>query len=237
MRERREDRRKGFSLIWLGLLIIIIFSGLFFSEIPNINTYISTKTAHNLLITKIKDSDTGLKYHKKYPEGIVISEGRGDADKVHAYIDNHGVIQFHTPNSALDDHKYIHIELKEEDNPVSFAHSIDNAAIYAASLMHQYNLKPNNANHTLKSKSEISKNKSDQMNPNEYFEHYGYNSNQFFNLIKQYYYGSLVKPPLGLSFLEELMIVLRIIAIIVGIVAIIAGLILPTKRWVIWWDK
>ena len=236
MRERREDKRKSFRLVWLGVLIIIIFSGLFFPEIPNINTYISTKTAHNLLITKIKDSDTGVKYRKNHPEGIVISEGQGNANQVHAYIDKHGVIQFHTPNSALNDHEYIHVELKEEDDPANFAHSIDNAAIYTARLMHEYNLKPNNTN-TLQNKSDVSKNKKDQMNPNEYFEHYGYNSNQFDDLVKQYYYGKLLTPPLGLTFIEGLITVLRVIVIAIGIIMIVAGLFLPTKSWILWWDK
>lgn len=236
MRERREDRRRSFSLVWLGMLIIIIFSGLFFPEIPNINTYISTKTAHNLLITKVKDSNTGLHYHNNRPAGIVVSEGRGNADEVHAYVDKYGVIQFHNPSSSFEDHKYIYVELKEEDDPVNFAHSIDNAAIYVARLMHEYNLKPNNTK-SLQSKSNVSKNKKDQMNPNEYFEHYGYNSSQFYDLVEHYYYGNLPASPLGLTFFEELMMVLRVIAIAVGIIITVGGLFLPTKRWSIWWDK
>lgn len=236
MRERREDRRKSFSLIWLGLLVIIIFSGLFFPEIPNINTYIGSKTAHNLLITKIKDSDTGIEYRKSHPEGIVISEGRGNADQIHAYADNRGIIQFHTPKSALNDKKYIHVELKEEDDSADFAHSIDYAAIYIARLMHEYHLNPNNAK-ILLTKSEVSKNKKDQMNPNEYFERFGYSDTQFFMLVKQYYAGNLVQPPLGLTLFEELIVVLRVVAIAVGIIMILAGLFLPKKRWILWWDR
>lgn len=234
MRERREDRRKSFTLIGIGLLLILIFGGLFFPEVPNINTYISAKTAHNLNITKVKNNDPTTNNH---PEGIVITEGKGNPDQVNAYIDKNGVIQFHSPKTILEDKRFIHVELKEENDAQDFAQSIDNAAIYIARLMHEYNIKPDAINPTykpMKDKSEISK--KSEMNLDDYFERYGYSSAQFFTLVTQYYYGKLAQPPVGLHVFELIIKILQVIAVIIGIILIAVGLFLPKKRWISWWD-
>lgn len=231
MRERREDRRKSFRLIGLGLIAIIIFSGLFFPEVPNINTYIGTKDAHDLTVTKVENHDAKRNNH---PEAIVISEGKGNFDQVHAYASKNGVTQFHKPGAELRDGKFIYIELKAENDPHDFAQSIDNAAIYIAQLMHQYRLNPNAKTPILLTSDGVSK-KSDT-DIDDYFEKYGYSTGQFFSLIRQYYDGDLIKPPFALKVAEKILAVLKVIAIIIGIMMIVSGFVLPKKRWLSWWD-
>lgn len=234
MRERREDRRKSFTLIGIGLLLILIFGGLFFPEIPNINTYIRTKTTHNLLITKVKNNDPKTNNH---PQGIVITAGKGNPDQVHAYISKNGVIQFHSPKIALKDKRFVHIELKEENGSQDFAQSIDNAAIYVVQIMHEYHIKPDTTHptsRTLWTESELSK--KSKMSLDDYFERYGYSSTQFLTLVTQYYYGNMIEPPAGLRIVEAITRVLQVIAVILGIILILAGLFSPKKRWVSWWD-
>lgn len=231
MRERREDRRKSFKLIGLGLIAIIIFGGLFFPEVPNINTYIGTKDAHNLTVTKVENHDDK---HINRPKAIVVSEGKGNPDQVHAYASKNGVTQFHQAKAELRDRKFIYVELKAENDPHDFAQSIDNAAIYIAQLMHKYHLNPNATPKTLLTSDEVSK-KSDT-DLDDYFEKYGYSSSQFFSLIKQYYDGDLVKPPFALKAAEGIVAILKVIAVVIGIMMIIAGFVLPKKRWLSWWD-
>lgn len=231
MRERREDRRKSFKLIGLGLIAIIIFGGLFFPEVPNINTYIGTKDAHDLTVTKVENHDAKRNNH---PEAIVISEGKGNSDQVHAYASKNGVTQFHQAKAELRDRKFIYVELKTENDPHDFAQSIDNAAIYIAQLMHKYHLNPNAKAPTLLTSDGVSK-KSDT-DIDDYFEKYGYSTGQFFSLIRQYYDGDLIKPPFALKVAEKIIAALKVIAIIIGIMMIVSGLVLPKKRWLSWWD-
>ena len=245
MRERRENRRRSFSLIRLGLLVIVIFCGLFFPEIPNINTYINSNNEHHLLITKVKIAgDAPIKYRHNHPEGVVISQTIKRTDTVHAYVSKDGVIQMHLPSkSATDSHskintRYIQVGVGEEDNAPDFAKSMDNAAIYTANLMHKYHLKPDATsynNRTLYSLNDLVHSKN-STNLDDYFGRFGYSSVQFYNLVSQYYYNKAITAPFGLPIFERIIMVLKIFGIIGGIVLIIISIFLPSTFWKRWWQ-
>lgn len=167
---------------------------------------------YNKFYTKNK-----IVYRKGKPEGIVIHEtadpGATAMDEaiffnrewmhryayVHAFVDDTGVIQMMTPNygvwgaGPMANNRFVQIELCEETDPVAFLKSINNDAIYSASILHRYHLKPNDAAYdgkgTVWSHHAVSRflGGTDHVDPDSYFAQHGYRFSQFYQLIKYYY--------------------------------------------------
>lgn len=169
-----------------------------------------------------------IHYRNGKPEGIVIHEtatpnatAHNEAiyfnrewmnmyAYVHAFVDHSSVIQMMTPNygvwgaGPVANNRFIQVELCEENNRTNFAKGVNNDAIYAAKMLHRYNLKPTNATHTGKgtvwSHHAVSRflGGTDHTDPDGYFAKWGYSMDQFVPLI-QYYYdlqaGSTDKTP------------------------------------------
>jgi len=159
-------------------------------------------------------------YRYGKPEGIVIHEtatpGATAANEatyfrrewmnmdayVHAFVDKTGVIQIHPTNrgvwgaGAVANQRFIQIELAEESNTSDFARSVNNDAIYVASLLKQYGLTPSLADGTgsgtIWSHNAVSQylGGTNHTDPTGYFSKWGYSMSQFFDLVKYYYYGS-----------------------------------------------
>ncbi|MCF1783343.1 SLAP domain-containing protein [Lactobacillus mulieris] len=162
--------------------------------------------------------DFAYRYGK--PEGIVIHEtatpGATAANEatyfrrewsnmysyVHAFVDKSGVIQIHPTNrgvwgaGAIANPRFIQVELCEESTTDGFARSVNNDAIYVASLLKQYGLTPSLADGTgsgtIWSHNAVSQylGGTDHTDPIGYFNKWGYSMSQFFDLVKHYYYGS-----------------------------------------------
>lgn len=118
---------------------------------------------------------------------------------VHAFVDKDGTIQMMTPDygawgaGPMANNRFVQIELCEETDRNDFAKSINNDAIYAAKILHRYDLTPTNATHdgngTVWSHLAVSKflGGTDHGDPDGYFATWGYSMDQFFDLIKYYY--------------------------------------------------
>lgn len=158
-----------------------------------------------------------IHYRHGKPEGVVIHEtadpGATAKDEalyfnskwnkiyayVHAFVDHQTVMQMMTPNlgcwgaGPMANDRFVQIELCEETTRPNFAKSINNDAIYAASILHRYHLKPTNATHngkgTVWSHYAVSKflGGTDHTDPTGYFAKWGYSMDDFFQLIKHYY--------------------------------------------------
>lgn len=118
---------------------------------------------------------------------------------VHAFVDKNGTIQMMTPNygawgaGPMANNRFVQIELCEETTRENFAKSVNNDAIYAAKILHRYDLTPTNATHTGKGTvwSHLAVSKflggTDHGDPDGYFATWGYSMDQFFDLVKYYY--------------------------------------------------
>lgn len=159
----------------------------------------------------------GVEYKTGKPEGIVIHEtadpGATAHDEaiyfnrewpkvkayVHAFVDDDYVIQMRSPEMGTwgagpnANDRFIQIELCEENTRGAFIKSINNDAIYVAKLLHRYDLKPDNAcddgEGTIWSHHAVSTylGGTDHVDPDGYFEKWGYSMDQFFDLIQYYY--------------------------------------------------
>lgn len=163
-------------------------------------------------------TDNIIKYKNNgKPDGIVIHEtatpGASAHDEaiyfnrewmnmyayVHAFVDKDGVIQMMTPDygawgaGPMANNRFVQIELCEETSRSDFAKSVNNDAIYAAKILHRYDLTPTNATHTGKGTvwSHLAVSKflggTDHGDPDGYFATWGYSMDQFFELVKYYY--------------------------------------------------
>lgn len=155
-----------------------------------------------------------LEYNTGKPEGIVVHEtatpgatAENEAAYflrewskmgayVHAFVDHTGVIQIHPTNRGVwgagpvANGRFIQIELCQETTAYNFALSLNNDAYYIASLLKQYGLKPNLAEHdgegTIWSHNAISNfypESSNHSDPTGYFNKWGYSMDQFYDLI------------------------------------------------------
>ncbi len=155
-----------------------------------------------------------FEYNTGKPEGIVVHEtatpGATAEDEaayflrewskmgayVHAFVDHTGVIQIHPTNRGVwgagpvANGRFIQIELCQETTAYNFALSLNNDAYYIASLLKQYGLKPNLAEHdgegTIWSHNAISNfypESSNHSDPTGYFNKWGYSMDQFYDLI------------------------------------------------------
>lgn len=193
------------------------------NSIAKKNSYVGTSYLYKILATaKIKYNKFYTKNKIKYrnngkPEGIVIHETADPGATamneaiyfnrewntmyayVHAFVDHKQVIQMMTPNygvwgaGPMANNRFVQVELCEETTRNNFAKSVNNDAIYAAKILHRYNLKPTNATHngkgTVWSHAAVSKflGGTDHGDPVGYFAKWGYSMDDFFSLITYYY--------------------------------------------------
>ena len=193
------------------------------NSIAKQNSYVGVTFLHKMLQTqnikynKFYAHGNKIKYRKGKPEGIVIHEtatpGASAYNEaiyfnrewkhmysyVHAFVDHKEVIQMMTPNygvwgaGAVANNRFIQIELCQETTRKKFAKSVNNDAIYAAKLLHRYNIKPSNASHTGKgtiwSHHAVSRflGGTNHTDPDGYFKKWGYSMNDFYSLLKHYY--------------------------------------------------
>lgn len=171
----------------------------------------------NIKYNKFYAKGNKIKYRQGTPEGIVIHEtatpGASAYNEaiyfnrewmnmysyVHAFVDSKQVIQMMTPNygvwgaGAIANNRFIQIELCRENTRNKFAKSVNNDAIYAAKLLHRYNITPVNASNTGKgtiwSHHAVSRflGGTNHTDPDGYFQKWGYSMNDFFSLLKYYY--------------------------------------------------
>lgn len=139
--------------------------------------------------------------------------------------------RIHTPSRSVwgagfpANRRYIHVELCETNNQRKFAQSVNNDAIYIASLLHKYHLKPSCAVETQANWSRAKKRSAledvkekkagglgticshhevsdllgntTHVDPDHYFVKFGYSMQQFYDLVCQYYYGRNYQPSMN----------------------------------------
>lgn len=162
-------------------------------------------------------SQNKILYRNGKPEGIVIHETADPGATaqneaiyfnrewmnmyayVHAFVDHTGTIQMMTPNygvwgaGPVANNRFVQVELCEENNREDFIRGVNNDAIYAASILRRYLLKPNDAAYdgkgTVWSHHAVSRflGGTDHTDPDGYFAKFGYRFSQFYQLVKYYY--------------------------------------------------
>ena len=193
------------------------------NSIAKQNSYVDVTFLYKMLQTqnikynKFYANGNKIKYRKGKPEGIVIHETatpgasayneaiyfnrewKNMYSYVHAFVDHKQVIQMMTPGygvwgaGAIANNRFIQIELCQETTRNKFAKSVNNNAIYAAKLLHRYNIEPSNASNTGKgtiwSHHAVSRflGGTNHTDPDGYFKKWGYSMNDFYSLLKYYY--------------------------------------------------
>ena len=193
------------------------------NSIAKQNSYVDVTFLYKMLQTqnikynKFYAHGNKIKYRKGKPEGIVIHETatpgasayneaiyfnrewKNMYSYVHAFVDHKQVIQMMTPGygvwgaGAIANNRFIQIELCQETTRNKFAKSVNNDAIYAAKLLHRYNIEPSNASNTGKgtiwSHHAVSRflGGTNHTDPDGYFKKWGYSMNDFYSLLKYYY--------------------------------------------------
>ena len=193
------------------------------NSIAKQNSYVDVTFLYKMLQTqnikynKFYANGNKIKYRKGKPEGIVIHETatpgasayneaiyfnrewKNMYSYVHAFVDHKQIIQMMTPGygvwgaGAIANNRFIQIELCQETTRNKFAKSVNNNAIYAAKLLHRYNIEPSNASNTGKgtiwSHHAVSRflGGTNHTDPDGYFKKWGYSMNDFYSLLKYYY--------------------------------------------------
>ena len=193
------------------------------NSIAKQNSYVDVTFLYKMLQTqnikynKFYAHGNKIKYRKGKPEGIVIHETatpgasayneaiyfnrewKNMYSYVHAFVDHKQIIQMMTPGygvwgaGAIANNRFIQIELCQETTRNKFAKSVNNNAIYAAKLLHRYNIEPSNASNTGKgtiwSHHAVSRflGGTNHTDPDGYFKKWGYSMNDFYSLLKYYY--------------------------------------------------
>lgn len=128
---------------------------------------------------------------------------------VHAFVDSGNIIEIHDPTYAawgagrVANKYFLHVELVEHANRTDFMKAILNDAYYMAVKLDQFGLTPsrpsgqaNDNTGTIWSHKEISLylGGTNHVDPDGYFQTYGYTMNDYFQLI-QYMYNKVSTPP------------------------------------------
>lgn len=116
---------------------------------------------------------------------------------VHAFVDNNEIINIHSADYGVwgaghtANYKFIQVELCEVHDYDAFARSLSNDAFYIAKRLIQYNL-PDIPGQTVVSHHQVSNTygETNHTDPDGYFAKWGYDMNQFNDLIS-YYYNNL----------------------------------------------
>lgn len=118
---------------------------------------------------------------------------------VHAFVDAKEIAHIGDTNyitwgaGTAGNARFINIELCEVNNAADFAKSVNNLAYYTASLLRQYNLKPDLASHdgfgTIWSHYDVTRflGGTNHTDPLGYFARYGYDMDQLYALINTWY--------------------------------------------------
>jgi len=155
---------------------------------------------------------TPYRYGVGHPEGVVVhetSEANVNAEQfvarfnaqwptlqtyVHAFVDDTNVINIHSTDYAVwgagptANSRYVQVELCRVNSYDAFARSLANDANYIASKLIQYNL-PDVPGQTVLSHQQTSGmwHETNHTDPVHYFDIWGYNMDQFNDLISYYY--------------------------------------------------
>lgn len=118
---------------------------------------------------------------------------------VHAVVDDQELIQLSDTNygvwgaGAKANTRFIQIELCRVNSRSRFIKSVANDASWIASMLHRYGLTPSrakaNGSGTVWSHHEVSNylGGTDHVDPDTYFDQWGYSMSEFYSLIKYYY--------------------------------------------------
>ncbi|KGL37738.1 SH3 domain-containing protein [Listeria sp. SHR_NRA_18] len=186
-------------------------------SISNINQYIIDKNYGNPVIEQQIKNFTRFNYADGYgkPRGVVIHETANDNSTitgeinymtqnwenafVHTFVDKDRIIQIHPTENAVwgagakANPYFVQFELVREKTQENFYKSVNNDAYYAAYILKQYGITPVNAHNTgigtVWSHDAVSRflGGTNHTDPVGYFNKWGYNFNQFFELIQQKY--------------------------------------------------
>jgi internalin B len=118
---------------------------------------------------------------------------------VHAFVDDSNIIEIHPTElgawgaGRFANQRFVHVELVRVDSYDEFARSINNYSDYIASVLAKYNLGVSSAEDsgkgTLWSHKAVSRflGGTNHVDPHGYFATYGYNWDEFIELVKQKY--------------------------------------------------
>lgn len=118
---------------------------------------------------------------------------------VHAVVDDQELIQLSDTNYGVwgagvqANKRFIQIELCRVNTRARFVRSIANDASWIASMLYKYGLKPSRASAsgtgTIWSHHDVSSylGGTDHVDPDTYFEQWGYSMDEFYSLVKYYY--------------------------------------------------
>ncbi|RKQ34311.1 peptidoglycan recognition protein family protein [Oceanobacillus halophilus] len=179
---------------------------------PDVNNYIRNLNVSKVRY-EYKDFFTKFTYRNGYGaiEGVVAHETANDNSNitqeisymsrnhenafVHAFVDHENIIEIHPLNygawgaGRIANQRFVHVELVRVNNFDQFARSINNYADYIADILYTYNLGVNSAERdgkgTLWSHKAVSIHlgKTNHVDPHGYFARYGYNWNEFLELV------------------------------------------------------
>lgn len=208
--------------LWGVVLAAILGFGVAGSNQVHAMSAINTQAMQSTAV-KVQTRRTGFSVKTGYrsgvgrPEGIVIhetaepswtatsgathfaNEWKSKKTYVHALVDAGAVINIANNDyqtwgaGAVANHRFINIELCETTNSAAFAKSINNLAYYTATLLRQYNLKPDLASGdgfgTIWSHYDVTRflGGTDHTDPVGYFATHGYDMNQFYELVSAWY--------------------------------------------------
>lgn len=182
------------------------------SSYPDVNNYIKNLSAAKVQY-EYKGFFEKFNYRNGHGavEGVVAHETANDNSNifqeisfmsknhenafVHAFVDHERVIQIHPLDygawgaGRFANQRFVHVELVHVNNFDQFARSINNYANYIANILYDYNLgvssAEKNGKGTLWSHKAVSSHLggTTHVDPHGYFARYGYNWNDFVNLV------------------------------------------------------
>lgn len=112
--------------------------------------------------------------------------------------------------------RYLRLELASPNNANDFARNIDASARYTAQQMHESHLSPRDIR--LSSKNGL------------LFSQYGYNLNQFGDLIGERYSGNVTNSPGGTKFVEHLLNLVSVAITVISLLSLIWFVITPGNK-------
>lgn len=181
---------------------------------PDVNDYIKNLKVPSVRYEH-KDFFTKFNYRNGYGavEGVVAHETANDNSTisqeisymsrnhqnafVHAFVDHNNIIEIHPLGygawgaGRMANQRFVHVELVRVHSFDEFAKSINNYADYIANILYDYNLGVSSAENsgkgTLWSHKAVSTHLgyTNHVDPHGYFAKYGYNWNQFVELVNE----------------------------------------------------
>lgn len=203
----------GIMLFCLGM-VSLIFTGQEVSA-SAINDYIVSNKIEPVSVTYREGTFNNWYCYENgvgKPEGVVVHDTAVDGDSahaeeqsfnnhwqqyqayVHAFVDAGNIIQIHNTDyivwgaGPIANSKFIQVELCHSSSKDAFARSVANDAYYIASKLIQYHLADTPGKTVLSHKQTAQMwHQTNHVDPDEYFVRFGYDMNQFNDLISLYY--------------------------------------------------